>query len=93
MACMDKAIEFCKLSGSGNDFVCIDNRDGRFDDILDCPARAAQFARTLCRRGPGLGADGIVFACRPEIEGVADVAAKFLEPDGTEASLCGNDDI
>ena len=36
------------------------------------------------------GADGIVFACRPEIEGVADIGARFLEADGSEAALCGN---
>ncbi|MDP7637487.1 MAG: diaminopimelate epimerase [Phycisphaerae bacterium] len=90
MGCTDKVIEFCKLSGSGNDFVCIDNRSGQFDDILSSPSRAGQFARTICHRALGLGADGIVFACEPEIEGVADIAARFLEPDGTEANLCGN---
>jgi len=37
-----------------------------------------------------VGADGIVFAVEPEIEGVADIAAKFLEMDGTESTLCGN---
>ena len=31
---MDKAIEFAKLSGRGNDFVCMDGRDGRFDGLL-----------------------------------------------------------
>jgi diaminopimelate epimerase len=87
---MVRSIRFSKLSGSGNDFVCIDNRDGSLDDLLAQPRRIGHFARALCRRGLGIGADGVVFACAPEIEGVADVAARFLEPDGSEASLCGN---
>ncbi len=87
---MISAIEFTKLSGSGNDFLCIDNRDGRFDDIIKSPARAGHFARTLCRRGLGVGADGIVFACESEVEDFAHIAARFLETDGSEALLCGN---
>jgi len=87
---MISRIEFSKLSGSGNDFVCIDNCDGRFDELMDCPDRLAHFARAVCHRGTGVGADGIVFASQPEIEGVADVAARFLEADGTETALCGN---
>lgn len=84
------AIRFSKLSGSGNDFVCLDNRHGKFDAMLAEPESLSHFARTLCRRGLGVGADGIVIAGKPEIEGVADVAARFLESDGTEANLCGN---
>ena len=87
---MGSSIEFCKLSGSGNDFICIDNRDGAFDAILSSAERVSHFARMLCRRGLGIGADGVVFAGRPEIDGVGDVAARFLEPDGGEATLCGN---
>ncbi|MDP6636463.1 MAG: diaminopimelate epimerase [Phycisphaerae bacterium] len=87
---MDNEVRFSKWSGSGNDFLCMDNRDGRFDEILVSQERLAHFTRTLCRRGLGVGADGIVFAVEPEIEGVADIAAKFLEMDGTESTLCGN---
>jgi len=83
-------VVFSKWSGSGNDFLCMDNRDGRFDEILVSQERLAHFTRTLCRRGLGVGGDGIVFAVEPEIEGVADIAAKFLEMDGTESTLCGN---
>jgi len=87
---MDKSIEFAKLSGSGNDFVCIDNRDGRFDALLGNGPAIGHFARLLCRRSMGIGADGVIFACRPEIEEVADVGARFFEADGSEAALCGN---
>jgi len=84
------SIEFVKLSGSGNDFICIDNLDGGYDDLLASPDRIGHFARSLCHRGVGVGADGIIFACRPEIEGISDVAARFFEADGSEAELCGN---
>jgi len=87
---MNVQIDFAKLSGSGNDFICIDNRDGRMDDLLESPERMVHFARAMCSRGMGVGADGIIFACRPDIEGVADIAARFHEADGSQAKLCGN---
>ncbi|MCK4601068.1 MAG: diaminopimelate epimerase, partial [Phycisphaerae bacterium] len=87
---MTGEIEFAKLSGSGNDFVCIDNRKGKWDEVLSDGERIGCFARALCCRGMGVGADGIIFACEPEIEGVADIAARFFEADGSEAELCGN---
>jgi len=87
---MPERIEFSKLSGSGNDFICIDNRDGRFDAMLASPARVGHFARKLCARGLGLGADGVIFACRAEVPEVADIQATLFEPDGREVELCGN---
>ncbi len=83
-------LEFAKLSGSGNDFICIDNRDGRFDALLDDEKALGQFARTLCRRGLAIGADGLIFAARPAVPEAADIAARFIEADGSEAELCGN---
>jgi diaminopimelate epimerase len=83
-------IEFAKLSGSGNDFLCVDNRDGRFDFLLADPARVGHFARTILAKGLGLGADGVIFACASEVEGFADLSARHFEPDGGEAELCGN---
>jgi diaminopimelate epimerase len=87
---IEDPIEFVKLSGSGNDFLCLDNRAGRFDALLQEPARIGRFARALCRRGLGVGADGAIFACRVEDGVEADIAARFLEADGSEAELCGN---
>ncbi|HUT60385.1 MAG TPA: diaminopimelate epimerase [Phycisphaerae bacterium] len=87
---MPEPIEFAKLSGSGNDFICIDSRDGRFDSMLSDLKAAGHFARSLCRRGLGVGGDGVIFACRPEDDIEADIAARFLEADGSEAELCGN---
>ena len=44
---MSEPIEFAKLSGSGNDFVCISNMDARFDALLASSAAAGRFARAL----------------------------------------------
>jgi diaminopimelate epimerase len=87
---MKDPIEFAKLSGSGNDFVCIDNRDGGLDEVVTSPDAAGHFAREVCHRGTGVGADGIIFACTPELEGVSEIEARFFEADGSEAELCGN---
>jgi diaminopimelate epimerase len=83
-------IPFWKLSGSGNDFVCLDNYDGRFDALLDDSERLGRFVRAVCRRHFGVGADGVIFADRPEIEELSDIGARFLEADGSECELCGN---
>jgi diaminopimelate epimerase len=87
---MNTRIDFAKLSGSGNDFICIDGRDERYASLLADPKAIGHFARTLCRRGLGVGADGVIFACNHEVGDYADVAARFLEADGSEAELCGN---
>ena len=87
---MLEALEFVKLSGSGNDFICLDNRRGDLDEITSQPGRLALLAKVLCRRGLGVGADGLIIACPPQIEGVSDIGATFMEPDGSQAELCGN---
>lgn len=83
-------IEYAKLSGSGNDFLCIDNRDGRFGPLLADPRRVGHFAHTILRRGLAIGADGVLFACENEAPSLADFTARHFEPDGSEAELCGN---
>ena len=85
-----RTIEFAKLSGSGNDFVCIDNLAGHLDGMLSSPSAVGHFAKALCRRGLGVGADGVIFACRSQLKQVADIDARFFESDGSEVELCGN---
>ena len=87
---MDEPLAFAKLSGSGNDFIFIDNRNGRFDEVLSSPGMVRAFAQRLCHRGLGIGADGIVFANTCELNDLADIKARFFEADGSEAELCGN---
>ncbi len=87
---MGSEIQFTKLSGSGNDFICIDNRRGQVQFLLDDPALREQFARSLCKRGLAVGADGLIFAGASEVGDFADISATFIEADGSEAELCGN---
>lgn len=88
---MSHNIQFAKLSGSGNDFICIDNRDGRFNDLISAPEAVGHFARTVCRRGLSIGADGVIFASNnDEMGDFADLAAQHFESNGEPAELCGN---
>jgi len=86
---MSGPIKFTKLSGSGNDFICIDGRDGRYDRLIEF-GQAAHLAQTLCRRGLGIGADGLIFAQAADLRPDVKLLARFFEPDGSEAELCGN---
>lgn len=73
---------FYKMSGSGNDFVFIDARsEGR--------GRLGQpdVIRSICARGTGVGADGIVFL---EPSTAADIRLTYLNADGSQADFCGN---
>lgn len=75
-------IEFYKMSGSGNDFIVIDNRDLSLDvgDIGD-------FVRKVCRRKLSVGADGL-FLIEPSDR--ADFKWQFYNSDGSMAEMCGN---
>ncbi len=75
-------IPFWKMSGSGNDFIVIDNRRGTV-----APEAAADLARRLCRRGFSVGADGLILIERSR---EADFAWRFFNADGSEAAMCGN---
>lgn len=74
--------EFLKLSGSGNDFVFVDIRT-QPPGALTSP----EVIDAICRRGTGIGADGIVFI---EESDRADVRMIYLNADGSRADLCGN---
>ena len=82
-------IRFVKLNASGNDFICLDNTGGDFDALLGS-AHLSAFVAHLCRRGLSVGADGVIFACQRGSGQGIDIVARFFEPDGSEAELCGN---
>ena len=48
-------IPFFKMSGSGNDFIIIDNRDGLVDEN-----RMSDFVAAVCRRKLSAGSDGLI---------------------------------
>lgn len=76
---------FAKMSGSGNDFVFLDARDGGARDPLESP----EWIRAVCARATGIGADGVVFLGPPRSPGaVAEV--RYYNSDGSRAALCGN---
>ena len=74
-------LQFYKYQGTGNDFVIMDNRDGRYNGLT-----TAQVA-FMCDRRFGIGADGLMLlnACKGY-----DFEMKYYNADGRESSMCGN---
>ncbi|MCP4624856.1 MAG: diaminopimelate epimerase [bacterium] len=77
-----KPITFSKMSGSGNDFIVIDNRQGEVDGF-DLVA----FITAVCRRKMSVGADGLILI---EPSDQADFRWQFYNSDGSRAEMCGN---
>jgi len=75
-------IPFWKMSGSGNDFIVIDNRRG-----LVPAGEGPALARRLCARGFSVGADALKKNKRSR---EADFAWRFYNADGSEPAMCGN---
>jgi len=79
---MNNTFEFWKMSGSGNDFILIDNRDERVEDNAMGP-----LVKKICRRRESVGADGVIFLMESER---FDFGWRFLNADGGEVEMCGN---
>ncbi|MGA9177686.1 MAG: diaminopimelate epimerase [Desulfobacterales bacterium] len=77
-----KNIEFYKMSGSGNDFIIIDNRNNIVDE-----SDLSNFIVNVCRRKMSVGADGVILV---ENTGNADFKWRFFNSDGSVAEMCGN---
>ncbi|SFN08601.1 diaminopimelate epimerase [Thermodesulforhabdus norvegica] len=75
-------IPFVKMTGSGNDFILVDNRNG-----LIKPEEGPLFAKKVCRRKLSVGADGLILI---EKDGEVDFSWRFYNSDGSEAEMCGN---
>jgi len=75
-------ISFCKMNGSGNDFIVVDNRRPQIDD-----AQVRQFVVGVCRRKVSVGADGVILI---EDSTAADFRWQFFNSDGSRAEMCGN---
>ncbi|KAB7530971.1 diaminopimelate epimerase [Flagellimonas olearia] len=74
-------LQFFKYQGTGNDFVIIDNRQGRF------PKNDTQLVAHLCDRRFGVGADGLILL---ENDPSTDFKMVYFNADGAEGSMCGN---
>jgi diaminopimelate epimerase len=75
-------IEFYKMSGSGNDFILIDNRDGSLN-VGDVVA----FVKNICERKVSVGADGLIIIERSD---KVAFGGRFFNADGSEVEMCGN---
>ena len=73
-------IAFSKLSGAGNDFIIIDNRD------LSIDLSQTQI-NALCTRRTGIGADGLILI---EPSATHAFRMKYFNADGFIGSMCGN---
>jgi diaminopimelate epimerase len=88
MACefiLGQGVAFHKVQGCGNDFVIIDNRQ------LKVPVeQMPEWARRICRRCFGVGADGLIFLEAAEPGSKHDFRWHFFNEDGSRAEMCGN---
>jgi diaminopimelate epimerase len=75
-------IPFYKMSGSGNDFILVDNRAGIVDE-----ENLSHFVASICRRRLSVGADGVILL---EASNRADFKWRFFNADGGEVEMCGN---
>lgn len=73
-------ISFSKLSGAGNDFIVIDNRDLGIHLGTDR-------IRDLCTRRTGIGADGLILI---EPSESCAFSMNYHNSDGLPGSMCGN---
>ena len=73
-------ISFSKYQGTGNDFILLNNMDGKYDDIGE------DEVKFLCDRKFGIGSDGIILLNKSAAH---DFYMNFSNPDGSK-SFCGN---
>jgi diaminopimelate epimerase len=71
-----------KMHGTQNDFVIVDLRTQRIDDL-------AAFAVHVCDRRSGIGADGVIALLEPS-SSEASVKMRVVNADGSDAEMCGN---
>jgi diaminopimelate epimerase len=77
-----KEFSFYKMSGSGNDFILIDDRKKELSE-----KGLPLLAKRLCRRKLSIGADGLIVIWPSN---KVDFKWHFYNADGSEAEMCGN---
>ena len=82
-------INFIKFHGFGNDYIVIEQKD--LIEVAPTAEAAAlgEFARRICNRHYGAGADGIAVVSAAA-DRSADFHVRIFNPDGSEAGLSGN---
>ena len=81
MGCIMGDVHFWKVQGAGNDFVLFES--------AEVPDTVSDWARKLCHRRLGVGADGLLFVLPSQRDG-ASVRMRIFNIDGSEAEMCGN---
>jgi len=76
----NRVIKFTKLSGLGNDFICI-------LDLEKAIKKPAELAKKVCNRRFGIGSDGLILV-RKNSAGL--LKMDYLNSDGSFAAMCGN---
>lgn len=74
-------LDFKKIQGAGNDFVVVDNMDGRIQ-------LTAEQVAAICDRHFGVGADGVILV--EKSPSGADCFMNYINADGSLAQMCGN---
>lgn len=75
-------LHFYKLSGSGNDFIIINNLDGKYNfDFFK------NIVTKVTSRNNGVGADGLIVLNK---DNEVDFRWDFFNSDGSIAEMCGN---
>ena len=74
-------INFSKYQGTGNDFILLDNREGKWHGL------SSASIRYMCDRHFGIGADGLMLLNK---SAEVDFEMKYYNADGNESSMCGN---
>jgi diaminopimelate epimerase len=77
---MSKSVPFVKATACGNDFLLIEQKHARAEDLVS-------WTKKICDRHYGVGADGVEWLS-PDPE--ADIAIHLLNADGSEAEISGN---
>ena len=80
------ALPFLKMQGLGNDVIVIDDLgkpSSTFNSVT------AEFARKICDRRYGIGADQLLWL-RDAVSKDADARMEVLNSDGSIAEMCGN---
>lgn len=72
---------FHKYQGTGNDFILLDNREGKYSDLSN------NQIKKLCERRFGIGADGLMLLNQKK---GFDFEMKYYNADGREGTMCGN---
>lgn len=73
-------LSFTKMSGGGNDFVVIDNRQPKLGDVVE-------LTRRICTRALSVGADGLILI---ESSARATFRMRYFNSDGSVGAFCAN---